>query len=43
MRAWLNEAERALTANRDWLAAEQARQKDAADTLAKGVEALIGA
>ena len=43
MRAWLNEAQRALKANRDWLAAEQARQKYAADALATQVKVLTGA
>jgi argininosuccinate lyase len=41
MRAWLDEAERALDADRDWLAAEGARQRSAAASLAQRVEVLI--
>ncbi len=43
MRAWLNEVYCALKANRDWLASEQASQKDAAHALTQRVEVLTGA
>ena len=40
MRVWLRKAAHTLTADQDWLAAERARQKDAARVLAERVAAL---
>jgi argininosuccinate lyase len=42
MHAWLDKAGRALAADRGWLTAEQARQRDAAAVLSRRVEALRG-